>query len=166
MLIFDSTPQPLALDSLQAPVVSDHFWVLDLGLQDFTLAPLTMLEEIVCPTVVLKVSGFPFAIPVPSSWHLLVYDEETMQLDTVQLAEAPGRDFTAFVGGPNISKITPGTVSVMDYFPEFTNVSPSLNKHQMLCCPISNDAWISVSPSDAYARHLKNACAGDLINYN
>jgi len=163
LLIFDNNSQPLILDSIYTPIVSDHFWVLDLSMMDFTLAPLNVLEEVVCPTVVLRVEGFEF--PVPASWNILVYDTDTAQLDTVELAEAGGREFTAMVYGPQMSMPSAGRVSVVDYFIEHKNVNPALNKHQMLCHPIGPSAWVNISPTDVYAKYLKDAIVGDLINY-
>lgn len=163
MLIFDNNSHPIILDSIYAPVVSDHFWVLDLQMQDFTLTPLNVLEEIICPTVVLRVGGFDFA--VPASWNILVYDDDTSQLDTVELAEAGGREFTALVYGPTLSKPTGARVSVVDYLPEYKNINPALNKHQMLCHPIGPDSWINISPTDVYAKYLKDLAVGDLIHF-
>ncbi len=163
MIIFDNNSQPIILDNIYAPIVSDHFWVLDLMLQDFTLTPLNVLEETMCPTVVLRVEGFDFA--VPASWNILVYDKDTTQLDTIELAEAAGREFTALVYGPEMSAPTTGLVSVVDYFIEHKNVSPALNKHQMLCHPIGPGAWINIAPTDVYAKYLKEMFVSDLINF-
>jgi hypothetical protein len=163
MLIFDNNSQPIIIDNITAPVVSDHFWVLDLMLRDFTLTPLNVLEEVVCPTVVLRVEGFDFA--VPAGWNILVYDPETTQLDTVELSEAAGREFTALVYGPTLSTPRAGHVSVVDYFIEYKNVNPALNKHQMLCHPIGPNAWVNITPSDAYAKYLKDMSVSDLISF-
>lgn len=162
MLIFDNTSQPIIIDSIYAPIVSDHFWVLDLSMRDFTLTPLNVLEETVCPTVVLRVDGFDF--PVPTSWNILVYDTETTQLDVVELAEAAGREFTALLFGPNMSSPRPGHVTVVDYRMEHKNVNPSLNKHQMLCHPVGPNTWVNIAPTDIYAKYLKDICVGDLLH--
>lgn len=163
MLIFDNNSQPIILDSIYAPILSDHFWVLDLTMRDFTLTPLNVLEEIVCPTVVLRVEGFDFA--VPASWNILVYDRDTTQLDTVELSEAAGREFTALVYGPTMSTPRAGNVTVVDYFIEHKNVNPALNKHQMLCHPIGPAAWVNIAPTDVYAKYLKDAAVGDLMHF-
>jgi len=162
MLIFDNTSQPIIIDNISAPIISDYFWVLDLSMKDFTLTPLNVLEEIVCPTVILRVEGFDF--PVPASWNVLVFDPETAQLDTIELAEAAGREFTALVYGPSMSAPTGASVSVVDYFIEYKNINPALNKHQMLCHPIGPNAWINIAPTDSYAKYLKDLSVSDLIN--
>ncbi len=132
-------------------------------MRDFTLAPLNVLEEIVCPTVVLRIEGFEFA--VPATWNILVFDRDTTQLDTVELSEAGGREFTAMVYGPKLSAPYAGKVSVVDYFIERRNVNPALNKHQMLCHPIGPNAWVNISPTDVYTKYLKDAAVGDLIHF-
>ncbi len=161
MLIFDNNSNAIILDNVEAPVLTDHFWVLDFQLMDYTLASLLVLEEIISPTVELNINGFRF--PLPASWNILVVDPETSQLDIVLLKKVAGSDFYAFAYGPNKSRYETVHVSVSNYFPNKLNVGPSLFKHQMLCHPVDSDTWINVSPSDGYNKYLKNAVAGDII---
>jgi hypothetical protein len=161
MLIFDSESNPIILDSIFVPTVTDHFWVLDYTMMDYTLAPLTTLEQIVCPSLQIQVLGFEFI--VPANWNILVYDRETSQLDTVEIAEVAGREFTAVVYGPQKSRIVPGYITVTNYLLEHVNVGPTLNKHQMLCHPIGPDIWVNVAPSDTYNKYLKDQTIGDLM---
>lgn len=161
MLIFDDHSQPIILDSINGPTVTTHMWVLDLSILDFTLAPLVMLEEVVCPSIRIMVRGFEFTLP--ANWNVLVYDRETAQLDVVELAETAGREFTALTYGPRKTAVSPAIVTVTNYFVEHKNVGPSLNKHQMLCHPIGPDEWICVAPSDSYNKYLKDIIVGDLI---
>lgn len=163
MLIFDGNSQPVILDTIYGPTVTEHMWVLDLTMLDFTLAPLVMLEEVVCPSIQIMVQGFQFTLP--ANWNILVYDRETAQLDVVEVAEVAGREFTAMVYGPQKSAPTPAIVTATNYFVEHKNVGPSLNKHQMLCHPIGPDEWVSVSPSDCYNKYLKNISVGNLIGH-
>lgn len=161
MLVFDNKNEVLMIDNIYSPTASDHFWVLDLNMMDYTLSPLLVLEELVCSTVELLIWGFKFK--VPAHWSILVVDDETMQLDVVDVGkELAGTEFRTLVHGPNRPNVDCALVQVTDYFPSYRNVGPSLNKHQMLCHPISPDAWINISPSDTY-KYLKNAVAGDLI---
>jgi len=162
MLIFDSNSKPIILDSIHTPTLTDHFWVLDLSLMDFTLAPLISLEEVVCPTLLVRIRGFDFALP--ANWNILVFDSETSQLDVVELSEVCGREFTALCYGPQKNRHTPAIVSVADYYVEHKNIGPLLSKQQMLCHPIGPDEWINVSPSDTYNKYLKDRSVGDLIS--
>jgi len=161
MLIFDDTTQPIIIDSIHGPTPTEHFWVLDLNMLDYTLTPLIMLEEIICPSMQIRVKGFEFVLP--ANWTILVYDRETSQLDVVELSETAGREFTALVYGPTKPYPTPSTIVVTNYFIEHKNVGPSLNKHQMLCHPIGPDEWINVSPSDGFNKYLKDTTVSDLI---
>ena len=161
MLIFDENTQPIIMDSIYAPTVTEYFWVLDLEMLDYTLTPLTVLEKVICPSVQLRIMGFDFYLP--ASWNLLVYDEETGHTDVVPLANAAGENFTAVVNGPKCNMIKAGQVSVVGYSPSHENIGPSLNKHQMLCHPIGPDLWINVSPTDPHNKYLKELTAGELL---
>ena len=161
MLVFDGDSKPMLLDSIHTPTSVDHIWVLDLSLLDFTLIPLQILEEVVSPAIEIQVNGFNFI--VPANWNIVVYDRDTSQLDVIEISETAGREFTAFVYGPNKAKPLPVIVTAVNYYPGYANVSPALNKHQMLCHPISPDEWVVISNSDGYNKYLKNAEVGDIV---
>lgn len=161
MLIFDSNSTPILIESIFAPTLTEYMWVLDFNLMDFTLSPLLVLEEIIAPTLLIEVEGFRFH--VPASWNILIYDRETSQLDVIEIAKASGNEFTALVYGPKRGTILPGPITILDYLFEYTNVAPSLHKHQMLCHPIGPNEWVSISPSDSYNKYLRGANVGDLI---
>ncbi len=161
MLIFDENSQPIILDSILTPTIAESLWVLDFQMEDYTLTPLAVLEETVSPSIELMIAGFRFVLP--ASWNILVCDEETMQLDVCEVAAVAGKEFKAFVYGPDFSMPQTSPISATDYHPNFINVGPQLSKHQMLCHPISPDAWVNVSPSDAYNKYLKGKVAGDII---
>ena len=161
MLIFDDHSEAIILESIYAPTLTDHFWVLDLSMLDYTLTPLLVLEEIVSPSVTLRIRGFEFTLP--ANWNVLIFAEDTQQLDVVEVGNLAGREFTALVGGPDVHVSTAGTITVIDYTPEYQHVAPSLNKHQMLCHPIGPSEWINVAPSDTYNKYLKDLVAGDIL---
>lgn len=161
MLIFDDRAEPIILDSIYTPTITDYFWVLDLNMMDYTVVPLLVLEEIVCPTIVVMIKGFKFNLP--ANWNMLVYAEETQQLDVVEVSALAGRDFTALIHGPNVSMVQAGRVSVIDYIPDYINIAPALSKHQMLCHPVAPGEWVNVSPSDTYNKYLKDCTVGDII---
>lgn len=164
MLIFDDHNKTIILDNVYTPTPTNYMWVLDLQIMDYTLAPLLVLEEIICPSIKVRIRGFDFFLP--ANWNMLIFSEETSELDVVEISELAGREFTALVydiSDPLIVRYKPGLVSVLDYSPEYVNVGPSLNKHQMLCHPISPTEWINVSPSDTYNKYLKTAVIGDII---
>ena len=161
MIILDEESKPLILESILTPTIAEHFWVLDLSIEDYTLTPLQVVEETVSPSLELMISGFRFVLP--ASWNILVCSDETMQLDVVEVAEVAGKEFQAFVFGHQHSRPITPTIIATDYHPNYTNVGPALSKHQMLCHPISPDSWINVAPSDSYNKHLKGKVAGNII---
>lgn len=161
MLIFNEHSQPVIIDNIYSPTPTEHKWVLDLSIMDYTLVPLQMLEEVICPSIQLRIQGFEFILP--ASWNILVYDKDTSQLDVVELADAAGREFTALIYGPNKIYPSPGIITVTNYYIEYKNVGPSLNKHQMLCHPVGPTEWCSVGPSDSFNKYLKEATIGDLV---
>lgn len=163
MIIFDTNNKPILLDSIHAPLATEHMWVLDFNLMDFTLSPVTVLEQFVSPAHIVRIKGFEF--PLPSTWNILVYDRETSQIDVVEVLETAGREFHALIYGPKKANFGPGIITVTNYYPELLHVAPSLNKHQMLCHPIGPDEWISVAPSDAHNKYLKDKVVGDLVGY-
>lgn len=161
MLIFDNKSEPIILDDADAPVLTDHFWVLDFQMMDYTMSHLLVLEEIIGKTVELNINGFQFTLP--ASWNILVVDPDTHQLDIAQLKKVAGKDFYAFTYGPNKSRSDMVRISMSNYYLNRVNVAPSLFKHQMLCHPIDAETWINVAPSDGYNKYLKNKVAGDLL---
>jgi len=161
MLIFNENNVPIILDSIQGPTIPEHMYVLDLILMDYTLAPLLVLEEVICPTILITIRGFSFKLP--AHWNILITDDETFQLDVVEVSELAGKEFKALVYGMDMSMVELATVTVNDYYSDYQNIGPSLNKYQMLCHPISPNTWVNVSPSDSYNKYLKEKLVGDII---
>lgn len=161
MLIFDENNDAIMLESITGPVLSQYMYVLDLNMMDFTLAPLLVFEEVICPTITLMIKGFAFK--VPANWNILISDEETSQLDVVEISELAGKDFRALVYGMEMTSPDLEHIQVIDYDASYNNVGPSLNKFQMLCHPIEPGAWINIAPSDAYNKYLKEKLIGDII---
>jgi hypothetical protein len=161
MLIFDENNDAIMLDNIQGPVGSEYMYVLDMNIMDFTLAPILVFEEVICPTIRLKIRGFEFDLP--ANWNILITDDETYQLDVVEISELAGKEFKALVYGMEMSMIELEPVQVVDYQPSQQNVGPSLNKFQMLCHPIEPKVWINVAPSDSYNKYLKDKVIGDII---
>lgn len=161
MLIVDENSNSLILDSIHVPTSAKYFWALDLKMQDFTLAELKILEELWAPSIMVSIDGFSF--PLPASWNILVMDPETSQLDVVDVASVAGKEFHAMVYDNDRNMASAAIIRAVDYKPEFHNVNPSLNRHHMLCHPISNSSWICVAPNDSYNKYMKNMVVGNLL---
>lgn len=164
MLIFDQDSNTIQIESLTQPIVATHFWVLDLPTADFMLSPLNSLEQVTCPTLEVTIGEFSFN--APAAWNIMIYDVETHQVDVVSLAEAAGREFTAFGYGPTAGYPIPLPIRITNYYAELDNISPSINKQQMLCHPVSDQLWVCLSSSDGYNRHLKTRLIGSFISGN
>ena len=100
---------------------------------------------------------------VPANWNILIYSEDTQQLDVVEVSNIPGKEFTALINGPTLSRIKGARVTVTDYIPTYRNIVPLLGKNQLLCHPISPDLWVNIAPSDTYNKYLKDLMVGDII---
>lgn len=161
MLIFNECNDTIILDSIHTPILSEYMYVLDLNMMDYTLVPLLVLEEIVAPTIELRINNFNFKLP--ANWNILVVDDDTFQLDVIEISEVAGKEFKSLVYGQTESNFSTQTIHVSDYYPNHYNIGPALSKHQMLCHPISDNTWINVAPSDTYNKYLKDKVAGDLI---
>jgi hypothetical protein len=162
MIISDENSKPIIIDSINNPIVSDYFWVLDLQDIDFRLTKFLVNEEIHTPSLALNILGY--VIELPTSWNILVYSEETSQLDIVSVSEVTRGDFIALVFDHKNNKILPGQISAIAYNNYSPIHTPSLNKAQMLCHALGPDCWVIVSPTDSYNKYLKNCIAGDLLS--
>lgn len=162
MLIFDEHYKPIVLDDLNNSVMSDCFWILDLNMMDFTPIPLLILEEITSKSLELTIGNN--SIIVPADWYVMIVSDETSQLDVLELGkDVPGMGFHAFTYGLEMKTFEPVSITVTNYFQNFKSIAPALSKHQMLCHPISEHAWINITPHDNYNKYFKNVSGGDLI---
>ena len=70
MVIFDENTRPVLIDSISTPVLTSHFWVLDLEDKDFCLSKLEVLEEHTTPMLVIQIYGY--SIELPADWNILI----------------------------------------------------------------------------------------------
>jgi hypothetical protein len=162
MIISDEKCFPILIDNIEVPMVTDMFWTFNLEQKDFMLSPLLMFEELTTPVLVMEILGF--SLEVPANWNLLIYSEETSQLDISEIYEISRSHHTAVVFDHKKNKIIPGPISVIDYKPECKIQTISLQKDEMMCYPLGYDYWICLASSDNYNKYLKNAVIGDLTN--
>ena len=85
MVIADETSYPILIDSIDTPLSTDHFWVLDLEKRDFMLNDLVMLEEITTPVIAFNVAGF--VVEAPADWNIMIYSPETSQIDIIEVSD-------------------------------------------------------------------------------
>lgn len=161
MVILDENTEPVLIDSINTPLKTSHFWVLDLEEKDFKLKQLDVLEEHTTPVLVIELYGY--AIELPADWNVLISSPETNQLDIAEISELTRGSFRIFVFDHIKNKILNAPVKVIHYEPKAVLYSPSLNKNQMLCHALGPNGWLCVSPLDNYNKYLKNAIVHDLI---
>jgi len=160
VLIFDENTKPVIFDSIYTPTNVNYFWVLDLNIMDVTLTPLYALEEITCPAIRLEYNGLKFYLP--TIYYILVFSEETSQVDTINISELTNNSFSVFSYGLNETTITKLNIKIIDYQQEYKFIIPLLDKTQLLCHPVTPDRWINISSFDQY-KLLVNKVIGDFI---
>lgn len=154
MLISNEDSRPVAINSIDEPIDTDYFWILDLADQDFKLSKLIMLEEFSTPTLTINVKGH--AIELPAEWNILVYSTDTASVDMVQVSDLTKSHFSLFLLDHKKNKVIENMVKVVSYKTAATVRTPSFNKNMMMCHPIGETAWVMVAPTDTYNKYLKD----------
>jgi hypothetical protein len=86
-------------------------------------------------------------------------------MDIVKISDMPGRDFTTVIYGHDVNTVYGDRVKMVNYYPSYTIVRPSLSKNESLCHPISSNLWINIGPSDSFNKVIRDCIVGDLINF-
>lgn len=162
MVISDENSYPIIVDSIHTPIGVDYFWVLNLESRDFGLTKLEVLEEH-ADTPILVLNIFGYVVEVPADWNILIYSEDTSQLDIVSIAEVSRGNYTAFVFNHTKDTNLAGNIQVVEYIMSGSVHTPSINKMQMLCHHLGRKHWVCLSPVDNYAKYLKGATIGDIL---
>lgn len=160
MLISDDNYFPIMIDNIEVPHKTDVFWGLNLEHKDFMLSKLNMFVELTTPVLVMEIFGY--TVEAPANWNLLIYSEETSQLDLLEISEISRGQFTAVVFNHIKNSIVPGHVSVIDYKEYGKIQTVILDKNVMLCHPLGPDLWVCLTPSDNYNKYLKDTVIGDI----
>lgn len=170
MLCLPDYSRPYLIDSLTAPVVIKHHWIFSGPLCDFTLSPITYLEETSGAAVKLRVNNSEFW--VPATWNVLVTDTETYQLDTVGVQSCATVNHPLFIFSPTEMKLRVMNAAVIDHAEHMSLVHPMINKGTALVHPIGpslnmreKDMQLSViiGPHDLY-KHLAGKVIGDIFD--
>lgn len=169
MQILTDFSKPYILDNLTAPMVITHCWIFAADMLDFTLAPITYLEETTGPAVKLRVEGTEFY--VPASWNILVVDRETSTIDTIPIGSCSSTPFAVFLMSVDDSKLRIGSISVIDYEPNYSCIHPLITKGTALCHAIGPTKTIRgtmtelgciIGPYDLN-KFIAGKTAGDLL---
>ena len=168
MLFLSDLNKPYIVDSLNQPMVIKHHWVFSAHMLDFTINNISYLEESTGPAIKLKINDFGFF--VPSSWSVLVVDNDTYQIDTIPVTSCSNAKYHAFVMSPVDSKMRMLEISVDDFAPKMSLIHPMIQRATALCHPIGTvnyrgndtDVCIVVGPYDLH-KWLNNKTIGDIL---
>lgn len=134
MLILPEYNHPYLIDDVSGPVVPRHNWVYDVSLNDFMLKPIRLLEETTGPTVKVQINGFEFN--VPASWNILVVDEETKMVDTVQITQCSSSGYQAFLIHPDNHDYHVSPIVLLDLSMKDSCVHPMIPRMGMMLHPV------------------------------
>jgi hypothetical protein len=162
MILHDEQGLPFPINSIKQSVHSNYIWCLDLSILDYTLKPITILEENTCNTIVLSINNN--IVQMPAFWYILVCDPETTQIDCVQASTLSNNTFYALVYGSEMAQTELKPITVIDWIPSDVNVYPTITRNLMLCHDVGDNKWVSISFSDTYSRFLKNKFSIDLVS--
>jgi hypothetical protein len=162
--------RPYMLESLTAPVIVKYNWVFNAQDVDFNLAQITYLEETSGSAVKLRVNGSEFW--VPSTWYILVTEEETYQVDTVSVQSCATTTHLAFSFAPDEMRLRTLPIEVIDYIDDISLVHPMIAKGNALCHPVGptpqhearqHHLSVVIGPHDLY-KFIQNKTVGDLFS--
>lgn len=171
MLIYTDYNKPFLIEKLNSPIVAEYYWGFSGSILDYTLIPITYLEETIGPSVKILIEGFEFI--VPATWSVLVMDPETAHIDAVPISNCSLNDYNALLMSSVDSKIRTSPIQVMDLIPDDSCVHPMIPKGTMMCHPIGpsksrtdieeNILNISIGPHDLYSKYLNGKSVGDIV---
>jgi len=125
---------PYIIDNVSGPVVPKYCWYYDVEVNDFLLRPIHLLEETTGPTVTVMINGLTFK--VPASWNLLVVDEETKLVDTVQITQCTSSNYQAFLMHPDENRPAFSSVVLLDLSMREACVHVTIPKMHMILHPV------------------------------
>ena len=134
------TPENTSLETSMIPNVTDtlHYCVFDhtdADDVDFRFPPIVFLEEYSKAAVEMKIGKY--TIQVPSSWAILLGDEDCPDLEILPLFEFHGRDFKAFVFNPVAGfRCEYVPIEIMNIYQEVKWNIPALQATHMLAVPL------------------------------
>jgi hypothetical protein len=167
MIVLPEYNFPFIIDNVTGPVVPKFAWYYDVAANDFMLKPIVMLEETTGPTVLARINGTECKIP--ASWHILVCDEDTKTVDTVQITKCGSSGFKAFMMHPQLNRFDLADVQLLDLDLEGTVVHLLIPRLSLVCHPVgptidSKDLSMSVliGPQDV-GKYMGDVSAMELL---
>lgn len=169
MLILPEFSRPYLIESSNSPIVPKLFWGFSASMLDFTLLPLTYLEETSGASITISINGFEF--DVPYTWNIIVSDPYTLDLDCMPIIECTTTISYALIMTPGDSKFRTEQINIERVNTDSSLVHPLIQKGIALCHPVGevelNDksktvANIVIGPHDI-SKWIINKSYGDII---
>lgn len=174
MLVLPDFNKPYIIDSLTAPIVIKYNWIFNGPAMDFMLSKISYLEETIGPAVKVRINATEFWMP--ATWFILVTDEDTFQVDTVNIQDCAKRKYAALNFSPTDQNARLLDITVIDAVGEdspMTFAHPMINKATALIHPVGpseprhgrvHQLNVVIGPHDLY-KHIAGKVVGDLLSY-
>ena len=134
MLILPDYSFPYVIESVSSPIIPKYSWQFDAVLQDFVLKKIMTLEETTGSAVKVRINNFDFIIP--TSWNILVVDEDSLYVDTMPIIDAASSGFLAYLMSPLSSQLEKSYIEIIDFLPYETVAHSSIYKNCMMLHPV------------------------------
>lgn len=119
---------------MSAPISPKRCWFYDVTVNDFMLNPIRLLEETTGPTVLVSINNYEFL--VPASWNLLIVDNETKLVDTVQITQCNSSNYLAFMMHPDEGNYVLSPIKLLDLHMKKSCTHVMIPRMNMLLHPI------------------------------
>lgn len=170
MQILPDFGHPYTISDASNPISPRFCWFYDVELNDFLLKPIRLLEETTGTTVRVRINDADFNIP--ASWNLLVVDEETKMVDTVQITQCNSANYLAFLMHPFENTYTLSPIVLLDLYMKESCSHVSIPKMNMMLHPagfVKNERKKTelsysclLSPYDL-GKHMSNMTAMEIL---
>lgn len=134
MQIITEYGQSYAIDDLTAAIAPRYSWFYHIEENDFMMRPITLLEQTDGHAVEVQVGDRAFLIP--SSWHMMVVDEETLTVDTVQIAQCASSGFKTLLVTPYGTEHKLSPVVLRDFHLDSSCVHVTIPRGHMALHPV------------------------------
>jgi hypothetical protein len=127
------------------------------------------IEENHGTAIKIEINGLEFFIPY--TWHIMVSDYDTSQLDWLPIHECAIVENSAFLMNPVDNTTRLATIKVLDVVEDYYSYYPILQKTNALCHPVSKDFTQSgleiplccvIGPNDLF-KHISGKFIGDFF---
>lgn len=168
MQVLSEINKSYLIDSFTAPLGISHFWTFSGHMLDFKLEELTYLEEIVGPTVKVRVQNLELDLPM--SWNIMVVDKETYTIDMIPIAQCASFDHDILLFSPLDSKLKTGKLQVLEFQKKGLVIAPEIPKGSAMIHPTGPELshfrnifyGIVIGPHELW-RYIADKTVGDIL---